>query len=76
MLTSICVFTLLDKTVLRLLPMEKWQAVCFSQKTPELEKTCGPKDGKYDPVCFSFKSETINIPGSLGENAFSSGPEF
>ena len=56
--------------------MEKWQAVCFSQKTPELEKTCGPKDGKYDPVCFSFKSETINIPGSLGENAFSSGPEF
>ena len=63
MLTSICVFTLLDKTVLRLLPMEKWQAMCFSQKTPELEKTCGPKDGKYDPVCFSFKSETINIPG-------------
>ena len=75
MLTSICVFNLLNKTVLRLLPVKKWQAVCFSQKTPELEKTCGPKDGKYDPVCFSFKLETVSISGSLGENAaFSSGP--
>ena len=56
--------------------MKKWQAVCFSQKTPELEKTYGPKDGKYEPVCFSFKSETVSTPGSLNKNTFSSGPKF